>query len=89
VCWLLSCVSLIEMAQEARKAAMEKGQVSAAVAAIKEIGILFGIRVERSESGRPREFDGVSTELSSLDTPNASPASAFRKNSAATASRCS
>jgi hypothetical protein len=62
VCWLLSCVSLIEMAQEARKAAMEKGQVSAAVAAIKEIGILFGIRVERSESGRPREFDGVSTE---------------------------
>jgi hypothetical protein len=47
------------MAQEARKAAMEKGQFSTALAAIKEIGILSGIRVERSERGRPREFDGV------------------------------
>ena len=51
---------LTEMAQEARKA--ERGQFSAAVAAIKEIGILSGIRIERSERGRPREFDDVSTD---------------------------
>jgi hypothetical protein len=49
--------SLIEMAQEARKGAMEVGQFSAAVAATKEIGVLAGIRIERSERGAPGEFD--------------------------------
>jgi hypothetical protein len=33
-----------------------------AVAAIKEIGILSGVRIERSERGRPGEFDDLSTE---------------------------
>ena len=49
--------SLIEMAQEARKGAMDAGQFSAAVAATKEIGVLAGIRIERSERGMPGEFD--------------------------------
>ena len=48
---------LIEMALEARKGALEAKQYSAAVAATKEIGILSGIRIERSERGMPGEFD--------------------------------
>jgi hypothetical protein len=32
---------------------MEKGQLSAAVAAIKEKGVLSGKRIERSEVGSP------------------------------------
>ena len=42
---------------EARKGAMKAGQYSAAVAATKEIGVLTGIRIERSERGQPGEFD--------------------------------
>ena len=49
--------SLIEKAEEARKGAMKAGQYSAAVAATKEIGVLTGIRIERSERGQPGEFD--------------------------------
>ena len=50
---------LIEMAQEIRTKAIEAGQLSAAVAATKEIGVLAGIRIERSERGAPGEFDWV------------------------------
>jgi hypothetical protein len=49
--------SLIEKVEAARLAAMEAGQFSAAVAATKEIGVLAGIRIERSERGQPGEFD--------------------------------
>jgi phage terminase small subunit len=49
------------MAQEARRGAMEARQFSAAVAATKEIGILSGIRIERSERGAPGEFDWLET----------------------------
>ena len=38
-------------------AATEAKQHSAAIAAIKEIGVLSGIRIERSERGMPGEFD--------------------------------
>jgi phage terminase small subunit len=48
---------LIEMAQAIRTAAMEARQFSAATAALKEIGVLSGIRIERSERGAPGEFD--------------------------------
>jgi phage terminase small subunit len=48
---------LIEMAQEVRNRALQDGQLSAAVAAIKEIGVLSGIRIERSERGQPGDFD--------------------------------
>jgi len=42
--------SLIEKVEEIRAAAMEAGQFSAAVAATKEIGVLAGIRIERSQT---------------------------------------
>ena len=48
---------LIEMAQEIRKGAIAVGQWAAATAALKEIGVLSGIRIERSERGQPGEFD--------------------------------
>jgi len=50
---------LIEKVEEIRAAAMEAGQYSAAVAATKEIGVLAGIRIERSERGAPGEFDWI------------------------------
>jgi hypothetical protein len=49
--------SLINEAEDARVAAMEAGQFSAAIAAIKEKGVLSGKRVERSERGAPGKFD--------------------------------
>jgi hypothetical protein len=38
------------------------GQLNAAVAAIKEKGVLSGKRVERSEVGGPGEFDHLSDD---------------------------
>jgi hypothetical protein len=55
--------ALIAKAEEVRVQAMEKGQFSAAVAALKELGILTGLRIERSERGSPHEF----SELSDAD----------------------
>jgi hypothetical protein len=49
-------------AEEARVRAMELKQISAAVAAIKEKGVLSGLRVERQERGQPGEFDHLSDE---------------------------
>jgi hypothetical protein len=37
----------------------EAGQNAAAVAALKEIGVLTGIRIERRESGQPGEFADI------------------------------
>ena len=51
--------SLVEKLEATRKAADEAGQYSAAVAATKEIGVLLGIRIERSERGGPGEFEWV------------------------------
>jgi phage terminase small subunit len=52
--------SLIEQAQQVRASAMESKQLSAAVAAIKEVGVLSGVRVERKEVGAPGEFETMS-----------------------------
>jgi phage terminase small subunit len=52
--------SLIEQNQKVFDAAMEAKQLSAAVGANKEISILAGIRIERSEVGAPGEFDHMS-----------------------------
>jgi len=41
---------------------MEAGQFAAAVAAIREIGVLTGLRIERSERGGPHEFSEMTTE---------------------------
>jgi hypothetical protein len=51
--------SLVEKLEATRKAAEEAGQYGAAVAASKEISVLLGIRIERSERGGPGEFDWV------------------------------
>jgi hypothetical protein len=47
------------MANELYQQAKEAGQTTAAVAALKEIGVLSGIRIERSERGAPGEFDWI------------------------------
>jgi hypothetical protein len=49
--------SLIEKVEAVYEQAREIGQLGAAVAAAKEIGVLTGFRVERSERGAPGEFD--------------------------------
>jgi hypothetical protein len=51
--------SLVDKLEATRKAADEAGQFSAAVAAAKEISVLLGIRIERSERGGPGEFEWV------------------------------
>jgi phage terminase small subunit len=50
---------LIEMADEIRTKAIEAGQLSAATAALKELGVLSGLRIERAERGGPGEFAWV------------------------------
>jgi hypothetical protein len=54
--------SLIEEAEAVRVLAMDRGQCGAANGAIKEKGVLSGVRVERSEIGGPGEFDHMSDE---------------------------
>jgi hypothetical protein len=54
--------SLKNEAEEVRVQAMANGQLSAAINAIKEKGVLSGKRVERSEVGGPGEFDHMSDE---------------------------
>jgi hypothetical protein len=44
------------------KLAMASGQLGAALNALKELGILFGKRIERAERGPPGEFDRMSDE---------------------------
>jgi len=48
---------LIGMARDIYVLAKKSGQGSAAMAAVKEIGVLSGIRIERSERGQPGEFE--------------------------------
>ena len=50
----MGCCLKLEATRAAAEAA---GQFSAAVAATKEIAVLLGIRIERSERGGPGEFD--------------------------------
>jgi hypothetical protein len=49
--------SLMEEAEEVRKAALEAGSYSAAIAAVKEKGVLSGKRVTRQETKDVDEFD--------------------------------
>ena len=58
----LRVVPRIEEAEEARASAMVSHQYSAAVAAIKEKGVLSGHRVERREIGGPGEFEHLSDD---------------------------
>jgi len=49
--------SLVEKLEATRAAAEAAGQYSAAVTATREIAVLLGIRIERSERGGAGEFD--------------------------------
>jgi hypothetical protein len=49
--------SLVEMQRKLYDRALDSGQLSAGVAAGKEISVLTGHRVERAEIGAPGEFD--------------------------------
>jgi hypothetical protein len=50
---------LVGWQNEVRERGMESGRLSAAGTAIKEISILTGHRVERSEVGAPGEYDAL------------------------------
>jgi len=52
--------SLIEECQKICELAVRDGQYSAAVSAVREMGVLSGERVERTEFGRPGEFADMS-----------------------------
>jgi hypothetical protein len=54
--------TLLRQADEIRRRAMESHQYSAAVAAIREMGVLSGARIERKEIGAPGEFDHLSDD---------------------------
>ena len=58
----VSVQSLMEEAEEARTEAMKLGQIAAAVAAIKEKGILSGKRIERGELGKPGDYDRLTDD---------------------------
>lgn len=70
--------SLLAQLEQAFQAAMSQRppQVSAAVSALREKAILAGLRVEKSESGGPGDFDSLSDDelqqllLSTLDEYN-------------------
>jgi phage terminase small subunit len=58
----VTVLSLIAEAEEVRVKAIEENQLSAAIAAIKEKGILSGKRVERGELGKPGDFDRLTDD---------------------------
>jgi hypothetical protein len=53
---------LVAMADEVRKAAIAEKQMSAAVGAIKEMGLLCGLRIDRREVGGPGEFERLTDD---------------------------
>jgi hypothetical protein len=53
---------LIERADQIYRQAMLARQFNAAISALKELGVLSGKRVERSERREPGEFDRMSDE---------------------------
>jgi len=52
----------MEQAETILAKAMDSGQLSAAVSALKEKGVLSGKRIERAEIGGPGEFDHLSDD---------------------------
>ena len=57
----LSKADLLRYLDECLKQGKELGQTAACVAAVKEMGILAGIRVERQEHAGAREFEALET----------------------------
>jgi hypothetical protein len=58
----ITVATLVARADELRELAIEHKQISAGVAAVKEIGILTGLRIDRREVGGPGEFAAMSDE---------------------------
>lgn len=58
----VTVASLIAEAEAARQLAMDIEAPAAAIAAVREKGVLSGKRIERSEHGRPREFEAMSAD---------------------------
>lgn len=58
----ITVASLVAAADEIRGLAVRDMQYSAAVGAVKELGILSGLRIDRREVGSPGEFDRMSDE---------------------------
>ncbi len=58
----ITVASLVAMADAARELAHSDKQHSAAVAAIKEMGILTGLRIDRREVGSPGEFERLTDD---------------------------
>jgi hypothetical protein len=54
--------SLVQKHDEIYRRALESGQLSAGVSAVKEISVLTGHRVERREVGAPGEFENMTDE---------------------------
>jgi hypothetical protein len=54
--------TLIQMADEFRRKALVSGQLGPGMTAVKELGILTGHRIERSEIGLPGEFDHIADD---------------------------
>jgi hypothetical protein len=50
------------MADEFRQRALQNGQLGAGITAVKEIRVLTGKRIERSEIGAPGQFDSLTDD---------------------------
>jgi phage portal protein BeeE len=57
---------LIAKAEQALEIALQNQQASAAIAAIKEIGVLTGLRVEKRETARGTASDLSDDELAEI-----------------------
>ena len=53
---------LVDRTDELRQLAIEHKQISAGVAAVKELGILTGLRIDRREVGSPGDFERMSDD---------------------------
>lgn len=58
----VTVLSLLAEAEQARALAIADKQFAAAIAAIREKGVLSGRRVERSERGQPGEFESMNAD---------------------------
>jgi hypothetical protein len=58
----ITLASLVARADELRRLAIEQRQLGAAVAALREIGTLVGLRIDRREVGSPGEFEHLTDE---------------------------
>jgi hypothetical protein len=56
---IITRAGLIEMCRDTYIAARQSGQFGAATQALKELGVLSGLRIERAEHGRAGEFQWI------------------------------